>query len=121
MVLAGIEKDAPRPGRIPAISKHRKNAIVRKTLDETPANATHWSRMSMSVATGVSPSSVGRIWRSYGLKPHLVKTFKLSNDKHFVEKLENIVGLYLSPPENALVLSCNEKSQMQALDRTEVS
>jgi transposase len=117
--LAGIEKDAPRSGRIPEISKRRKTAVVRKTLEEKPVNATHWSRASMATATGMSPSTVGRVWRIHGLKPHLLRTFKLSNDKQFTEKLQNIVGLYLNPPERALVLSCDEKSQMQALDRTQ--
>lgn len=119
--LAGIEKDAPRPGRFPSIRDRLKKRIIRMTLEETPPNATHWSRTTMSAATGVSPSSIGRIWAANGLKPHLVKTFKLSNDKHFVEKLEDVIGLYLSPPEHAIVLSCDEKSQIQALDRTQRS
>jgi transposase len=117
--LAGIEKDAPRSGRIPSISKRRQTSIVKKTIAETPANATHWSRASMATATGLSESTIGRIWRAHGIKPHLNKTFKLSNDKQFAEKLEEVVGLYLNPPEHALVLSCDEKSQMQALDRTQ--
>lgn len=117
--LAGIEKDAPRSGRLPSISQQRQRSIVKKTTTETPANATHWSRASMAAATGLSESTIGRIWRAYGLKPHLHQTFKLSNDKHFAEKLEAVVGLYLNPPEHALVLSCDEKSQMQALDRTQ--
>ena len=87
--------------------------------EEKPPNATHWSRASMAKAVGVSESTVGKIWRVHGLKPHLSRTFKLSNDKRFAEKLEDVVGLYLSPPENAIVLSCDEKSQMQALDRTQ--
>jgi transposase len=89
------------------------------TLEEKPANATHWSRDRMAEAATVSASTVGRIWREHGLKPHRIKTFKLSNDKRFVEKLEDIVGLYLNPPEHAIVLSCDEKSQIQALDRTQ--
>jgi len=117
--LQGIEKDAPRPGRLPAISKSRKDQVIRKTLKERPLGATHWSRLSMSEAAGISPSSVGRIWRAHGLKPHLVKSFKISNDPQFVEKLEEIVGLYLSPPEHAIVFCCDEKSQVQALDRTQ--
>lgn len=119
--LAGIEKDAPRPGRFPKYSERVRNRVVQRTLDETPDNATHWSRASMSAVTGLSPSTIGRIWRQNGLKPHMQQTFKLSNDKHFVEKLEDIVGLYLSPPEHAIVLSCDEKSQIQALDRTQPS
>ena len=117
--LAGIEKDAPRPGRLPAITQSRKTQVVTKTLKEQPVGATHWSRRSMSEVAGISPSTVGRIWRAHGLKPHLVKSFKLSNDPRFVEKLEEIVGLYLSPPEHALVFCCDEKSQVQALDRTQ--
>jgi len=117
--LGGIEKDAPRSGRIPTISRRKRARIVKKTLEEKPPNATHWSRASMAKAVGVSESTVGTIWRAHGLKPHLSRTFKLSNDKQFAEKLEDVVGLYLNPPENAIVLSCDEKSQMQALDRTQ--
>jgi transposase len=117
--LEGILKEEQRPGRPLSISQKEKAAIVRKTLDEKPANATQWSRALMSAQVDVSPSTVGRIWRVHGLKPHLVKTFKLSNDKRFAEKLEDVVGLYLSPPENAIVLCCDEKSQVQALDRTQ--
>ena len=117
--LAGIEKDAPRPGRRRRVDEQQRAAVVRKTLRETPKGQTHWSRTTMAAATGLSPSTIGRIWREHGLKPHLVGTFKLSNDPQFVEKLKDIVGLYLSPPEHALVLSCDEKSQIQALDRTQ--
>jgi transposase len=117
--LAGIEKDAPRPGRHRRIDAKQRAAVVRKTLRETPDGQTHWSRSTMAAATGLSDSTVGRIWREHGLKPHLVETFKLSNDPRFVEKLEDIIGLYLSPPEHAVVLSCDEKSQIQALDRTQ--
>jgi transposase len=117
--LSGIEKDAPRSGRIPTISRRKRARIVKKTLEEKPLNATHWSRASMAKAVGVSESTVGKIWRTHGLKPHLSRTFKLSNDKQFAQKLEDVIGLYLSPPENAIVLSCDEKSQMQALDRTQ--
>jgi transposase len=117
--LAGIEKDAPRPGRFPKVSSARQAAIAKKTIEEKPPGATHWSQRSMARATGLSPATIARIWKAYGLKPHLIETFKLSNDKQFVEKLEAIVGLYLSPPEHAMVLSCDEKSQIQALDRTQ--
>jgi len=117
--LSGIEKDAPRSGRIPTISPRRQKAVIRKTLEEQPRQATHWSRQLMADATGLSPATIGRIWRAHGLKPHLLTSFKLSNDKQFAEKVENIVGLYLRPPEQALVFSCDEKSQMQALDRTQ--
>ncbi len=119
MGLGGIEKDAPRPGRKRRIDDPRRAAVVNKTLREKPEGQTHWSRSTMASATGLSDSTVGRIWREHGLKPHLVETFKLSNDPHFVEKLKDIVGLYLHPPEHAIVLACDEKSQIQALDRTQ--
>ncbi len=117
--LAGIEKDAPRPGRRRRIDEKQRAAVIRKTLKKKPEGQTHWSRATMSAATGLSESTIGRIWREHGLKPHRVETFKLSNDPHFVEKLHDIVGLYLHPPEHAIVLSCDEKSQIQALDRTQ--
>lgn len=117
--LAGIEKDAPRPGRRRRIDEKQRAAVVRKTLRQTPKGQTHWSRSTMAAATGLSESTIGRIWREHGLKPHQVETFKLSNDPRFVEKLNDIVGLYLDPPEHAIVLSCDEKSQIQALDRTQ--
>ncbi len=117
--LAGILKDKSRPGRIAPIAASTRSKIVKMTLEEKPAGATQWSRTSMAKAAGVSPSSVGRIWKAHGLKPHRVATFKLSNDKRFQEKLEDIVGLYLSPPEHSIVFSCDQKSQIQALDRTQ--
>ena len=117
--IDGILKEQPRSGRPSVIGSRKRAAIVRRTLDEKPANATQWSRTAMSARAGVSPSTVGRIWKAHGLKPHLSRTFKLSNDKRFTEKLEDVVGLYLNPPENAIVFSCDEKSQMQALDRTQ--
>jgi transposase len=117
--LTGIEKDAARPGRKPKLTAAQVQAIVRKTTQETPARATHWSTRSMARAVGVSEATVRRIWRAHGLKPHRVQSFKLSNDPQFAEKLEEIVGLYLNPPEHALVLSWDEKSQIQALDRTQ--
>jgi transposase len=117
--LAGIEQDAPRPGRKRRIDDARRAVVVRKTLRGKPAGHTHWSRSTMAKATGLSDSTIGRIWREHGLKPHLCQTFKLSNDPRFVEKVQDIVGLYLSPPEHAIVLSCDEKSQIQALDRTQ--
>lgn len=117
--LAGIEKDKTRPGRIAPVSAELRSKIIDLTLNSTPAASTHWSRESMAKEVGVSPSTVGRVWADCGLKPHLVRTFKLSNDPRFEEKLEDIVGLYLSPPEHAIVLSCDEKSQIQALDRTQ--
>ncbi len=117
----GIEKDLPRGGRKPSVRSKLEAEIIRKTTQETPKNATQWSTRSMAKAVGVSKATVQRIWRDNGLKPHLIKTFKLSNDKHFAEKLVDVVGLYLNPPEHALVLSCDEKSQIQALDRTQKS
>ena len=119
--LAGIEKDSPRRGRKPTRRVALAGEIVRKTTQEKPANATHWSTRSLAKAMNVSDSMVRRVWRDSGLKPHLVKTFKVSNDPRFVEKLVDVVGLYLNPPEHALVISCDEKSQIQALDRTQKS
>ncbi len=117
--IAGIEKDAPRPGRKPQISSQRVQKVVRLTTQKKPLDATHWSTRSMARATGISAASVRRIWKRHGLKPHLLRSFKLSNDPLFAEKVEDIVGLYLNPPEHALVLSVDEKSQVQALDRTQ--
>jgi len=117
--LSGLEKDAPRPGRIPRISHKKVMAIINATLHTTPSDATHWSTRSMAKAQGISQSSVKRIWKQYNLKPHLIKTFKLSKDKKFVEKLYDVVGLYLNPPDKALVLCVDEKSQIQALERTQ--
>jgi transposase len=117
--VEGIVKDAPRPGRKPRISRATVREVVRMTTQELPAMATQWSRRSLAAATGLSPSTIGRIWKKHGLKPHLVKTFKVSNDPHFAEKLEDIVGLYLNPPEHAIVFAADEKSQIQALDRTQ--
>ena len=116
---AGLEKDATRPGRPRKISTTQARQIVRRTTQETPLNATHWSTRRMVAAAGISAASVRRIWVAHGLKPHRVETFKLSRDPQFAEKLEDIVGLYLNPPEHAIVLSCDEKSQIQALDRTQ--
>ena len=117
--LAGLEKDAPRPGRLPQIAEPHVRAIVEATLHTTPPNATHWSTRTMAAAQGVSKATVQRIWTQHQLKPHLTKTFKLSRDKQFIEKLTDIVGLYLNPPDRALVLCVDEKSQIQALDRTQ--
>ena len=116
---AGLGKDAPRSGRLPQIAETRVRAIVEATLHTTSANATHWSARTMAAAQGVSAATVQRIWSRHQLKPHLTKTFKLSRDKQFVEKLHDIVGLYLNPPDRALVLCVDEKSQIQALDRTQ--
>jgi transposase len=117
--LAGLEKDAPRSGRKPTISSSRIQRVVEMTIRHKPANATHWSTRSMAAAVGISEASVRRIWHTHGLKPHLLQTFKVSRDPRFSEKLQDIVGLYLNPPEHALVLSLDEKSQIQALDRTQ--
>ncbi len=117
--LAGLERDASRPGRTPKITASLARRVVRMTTQQKPANATHWSTRSMARAVGISEASVRRIWRRHGLKPHRVENFKISNDPEFAEKLEDIVGLYLNPPEHALVLCVDEKSQIQALDRTQ--
>jgi transposase len=116
---AALDKDAPRPGRTPTIPPAKIQEVVRKTTQEKPANATHWSTRSMAQAVGLSEKSVRRIWHRHGLKPHLSRTFKVSNDPQFAEKLEAIIGLYLNPPEHAIVLCADEKSQIQALDRTQ--
>ena len=110
--------DEPRPGTPRTISDDDVEAVIVKTLEETPVDATHWSTRSMAKATGMSQSAVSRIWRAFGLKPHLVDTFKLSPDPLFVDKVRDIVGLYVNPPDGALVLCVDEKTQVQALDRT---
>src|ERR1700740_2101088 len=115
--VTGSERDETRPGRKPKISARKVKSIVALTTQQRPDNATHWSTRSMAAAAGISEASVRRIWQAHGLKPHRVASFKVSNDKHFTEKLEDIVGLYLDPPEHALVFCCDEKSQLQALDR----
>jgi transposase len=116
--LSGIEKDAPRPGRKPKLSAARVRRVIQATLETTPPNATHWSLRTMAKAQGISRMAVQRIWTAHGLKPHLIETFTLSHDPRFVEKLVDVVGLYLDPPDRALVLCVDEKSQIQALDRT---
>jgi transposase len=115
----GIEHEQAGRGRKSWVIAKKGQDIVRKTTQEKPANATHWSRATMALAAGVSESTVGRIWKRNGLKPHRVVGFKISNDLHFAEKLVDIVALYLDPPEHAIVLSVDEKSQIQALDRTQ--
>jgi transposase len=112
--FAGIVQDAPRPGRTPSIKAETVERMVRMTTQEKPLSATHWSTRSLAAAVGVSPSTVRRVWRAHGLKPHRLKTFKLSNDPAFAKKLEEIVGLYLNPPEHAVVLATDEKSQIQS-------
>jgi transposase len=117
--IEGLLKDAPRPGRTPAITSEVTATLIEKTTQSTPPNATQWSTRTMAKEMNISKASVSRIWRANGLKPHRVTRFKVSSDPHFADKLEAIVGLYLNPPEHALVLSVDEKSQIQALDRTQ--
>lgn len=111
--------DEPRPGRPATITAEQVEQVVVTTLESTPANATHWSRAKMAERTGLSKSTIGRIWKAFDLKPHRADGFKLSNDPLFVEKVYDIVGLYLDPPECAVVLSVDEKSQVQALSRSQ--
>ena len=111
--------DAPRPGAPRSIDDSRVDALIAKTLESTPVGATHWSTRSMARDTGLSQTAVSRIWRAFGLQPHRQETFKLSTDPLFVEKVRDIVGLYLAPPLKAMVLCVDEKSQIQALDRTQ--
>jgi transposase len=119
--LAGIEKDAPRGGRPPASRAAMTTRIIEWTTQKKPTNATHWSCRTLARELGTNPAMVNRVWRANGLRPHLIRTFKLSNDKHFIEKVVDVVGLYLNPPEHALVLCVDEKTQIQALDRTQPS
>ena len=111
--------DEPRPGRPATITAEQVEDVVVATLEQTPANATHWSRAKMAERSGLSRSTIGRIWTAFGLQPHRTDGFKLSNDPLFVEKVYDIVGLYLDPPESAVVLSVDEKSQVQALSRSQ--
>jgi transposase len=110
--------DEPRPGKPRSIGDDQIERVIVKTLEEQPGNATHWSTRSMAQATGMSQSAVSRIWRAFGLKPHQTESFKLSPDPQFIDKVRDIVGLYLNPPEAAVVLCVDEKSQIQALDRS---
>jgi transposase len=119
--VAGIEKDRPRSGRPRKMTLEVEEQIIEKTVRETPPAevATHWSTRLMAATTGHTREAVGRIWRKYALKPHQLKRFKLSRDPRLVEKIRDVVGLYMDPPLNAVVFSFDEKSQMQALDRTQ--
>ena len=110
--------DEPRPGKPRSIGDDDVERVIVKTLEEQPLNATHWSTRSMAQATGMSQTAVSRIWRAFGLKPHQVQTFKLSPDPQFIDKVRDIVGLYLNPPDAAVVLCVDEKAQIQALDRS---
>ena len=117
--LEGLKRDASRPGRKKPLSAAMIERVVQMTLTEKPPAGTHWSVRKLAKAVGLSHSSVQRIWAAHGLKPHLTKSFKLSNDPQFSEKVQDVVGLYLDPPDKALVLCVDEKSQIQALDRTQ--
>ena len=117
--MKGVEHDAPRSGR-PLLTLPAKIAeIVEKTTRQTPEGATHWSTRTLAAQLGVGPTTIRRVWQRNGLRPHQQATFKLSRDPRFEDKLLDVVGLYLKPPEHALVLSCDEKSQIQALNRTQ--
>ena len=115
----GLLRDKTRPPRVPPLGQEVIDQVVALTATEPPHEATHWTGAAMAKAAGVSVSSVQRIWRAHGLAPHRVRRFKLSNDPEFVPKLRDIVGLYVDPPAHAVVLSVDEKSQIQALDRTQ--
>lgn len=110
--------DEPRPGRPRTVSDNQVEAVIARTLETTPANATHWSTRSLAAELGMSQSAVSRIWRAFGLQPHRQESWKLSKDPLFIDKVRDVVGLYLDPPERAVVLCVDEKSQIQALDRT---
>jgi len=116
--IAGLG-DMPRSGGPRTVTDEQVAAVVARTLESTPKNATHWSTRSMAKEMGLSQSSVSRIWRAFGLQPHRSETFKLSTDPYFVDKVHDVVGLYLDPPERALVFCVDEKSQIQALDRSQ--
>jgi len=117
--LAGIEKDAPRGGRIARRRRHWARKIIEATTQTKPANATHWTTRTLASHLGCDRNMVRRVWKANGLQPHRSRTFKVSNDPHFAKKVVDVVGLYLDPPDHALVLSVDEKSQIQALDRTQ--
>jgi hypothetical protein len=117
--VPGIMADAPRPGRKKGLSPEKVQAVVEATLHTRPPGQTHWSVREMAKAQGLSRMTVQRLWKQHNLQPHRLETFKLSKDKNFVAKLRDVVGLYLSPPDKALVLSVDEKSQIQALDHSQ--
>ena len=117
--VGGLLRDKTRPSRKKPLTEEVKLKVLTKTANETPANATHWSLRSLAKETGISRTSMQRIWAEAGLKPHLLRKFKVSNDPKFVEKVSDVVGLYLNPPDKTRVLCVDEKSQIQALDRTQ--
>ena len=117
--IEALRKDAPRSGRPATVTAEVQSRIVHATLHDRPVDATHWSTRTLAAKLGLGATTVRRVWRSNGLKPHLSRSFKLSRDPRFEDKLLDVVGLYLNPPEHALVLSCDEKSQIQALNRTQ--
>jgi transposase len=118
--IQALSRDLPRPGRPRKISRAKEAEIIRLTQQGPPPGAgTHWSRRTLAPVVGVSASTVGRVWKAHGLQPHRVETFKISQDPQFVEKLHDVVGLYLCPPERAVVFSVDAKTQIQALDRTQ--
>jgi transposase len=118
MRLQGL-LDEPRPGRPRLVTDEQVEAVITKTVEERPADATHWSTRSMAKAAGMSQTSISRIWRAFGLQPHREETFKVSTDPLFIEKLRDVVGVYLNPPQSAVVFCVDEKSQIQAIDRTQ--
>jgi transposase len=117
--VSGLMRDKTRPSRIPPLSTEVEQHVVARTLEDPPGETTHWTAAAMAKETGISVSSVQRIWRRHGLQPHRTRQFKLSNDPQFAAKLHEIVGLYVDPPAHTVVLSIDEKSQIQALDRTQ--
>src|SRR5437016_5669364 len=117
--VEGLTRDKTRPSRIPPLPAETVDRVVALTNQTPPHEATHWTAPAMAKAMGISPSSVRRIWAGHGLQPHRVRSFKLSNDPKFADKLKQVVGLYIDPPAHAVVLSVDEKSQIQALDRTQ--
>jgi len=117
--VEGLLRDKTWPSRMPALAPEIAERVVDRTLEDPPGETTHWTSLMMAKEVGISVSSVQRIWRAHGLQPHRVRQFKLSNDPKFVEKRRDVVGLYVSPPAHAIVLSFDEKSQIQALDRSQ--
>src|ERR1039457_123488 len=117
--IDALRQDAPRSGRTPTVTAEMQSQILEVTLHSKPAAATHWSTRTLAEHLGLGATTIRRVWQRNGVKPHLARTFKLSRDPRFEDKLLDVVGLYLNPPAHALVLSCDEKSQIQALDRTQ--